>query len=198
MFETGLPSSHVALVWSHPLGTRLRDRVAAARRRRREACGCSRASRWRRRRAGSWSGESPPPAVKEKSCGSSGVASFTTTIWPRLRFANVHVTTSAGRDVDVRHRAAVVAGGRGLVPPARHRLGDRVPASRVRRPRTCACSTACRRSRRRGGSSPGDSPPPAVNEKSCGSSGVASFTTTISPALLDREGAGHHLARLRR
>ncbi len=46
----------------------------------------------------SWklAGERPPPAVKEKSCGSSGVASFTTTIWPRLRFENVHVTTSAG------------------------------------------------------------------------------------------------------
>ena len=39
-------------------------------------------------------GERPPPAVKEKSCGSSGVASLTTTIWPRLWFVNVQVTVS--------------------------------------------------------------------------------------------------------
>ena len=30
MFVTGLPSSQVALVWSQPLGHRLRERVAAA------------------------------------------------------------------------------------------------------------------------------------------------------------------------
>ena len=39
-------------------------------------------------------GVSPPPAVKAKSCASSGVESLTTTIWPRLRFVNVHVTVS--------------------------------------------------------------------------------------------------------
>ena len=46
----------------------------------------------------SWklAGESPPPAVNEKSCGSSGSASFTTTIWPRLRFVKVQVTVSPG------------------------------------------------------------------------------------------------------
>ena len=36
----------------------------------------------------------PPPAVKSKSCGSSGIASLTTTIWPRFRFENVQVTVS--------------------------------------------------------------------------------------------------------
>jgi hypothetical protein len=39
-------------------------------------------------------GDRPPPAVKEKSCGSFGVASLTTTISPRLRFEKVHVTVS--------------------------------------------------------------------------------------------------------
>ena len=41
-------------------------------------------------------GDRPPPAVKLKSCASLGCASFTTTIWPRLRFVNVQVTTSPG------------------------------------------------------------------------------------------------------
>ena len=41
-------------------------------------------------------GERPPPAVKLKSCASLGCASFTTTIWPRLRFVNVQVMTSPG------------------------------------------------------------------------------------------------------
>ena len=46
--------------------------------------------------SGKLDGLRPPPAVKAKSCGSLGVASLTTTIWPRLRFVNVHVTVSAG------------------------------------------------------------------------------------------------------
>ncbi len=37
----------------------------------------------------------PPPAVKAKSCGSSGVASLTMVICPRLRLEKVHVTFSA-------------------------------------------------------------------------------------------------------
>ena len=41
-------------------------------------------------------GDRPPPAVNEKSCGSSGVASFTTVIEPVFWLVNVHVTTSAG------------------------------------------------------------------------------------------------------
>ena len=46
----------------------------------------------------SWklAGERPPPAVNEKSCGSFGWESWTTTIEPRLRFVNVQVTCSAG------------------------------------------------------------------------------------------------------
>ena len=34
--------------------------------------------------------------MNEKSCGSFGVASFTTTIWPRLLFWKVQVTVSPG------------------------------------------------------------------------------------------------------
>ena len=34
--------------------------------------------------------------MKLKSCASLGCASFTTTIWPRLRFVNVQVMTSPG------------------------------------------------------------------------------------------------------
>ena len=41
-------------------------------------------------------GESPPPAVNEKSCGSFGCESSTTTIAPRLRFVKVQVTVSPG------------------------------------------------------------------------------------------------------
>ena len=41
-------------------------------------------------------GDSPPPAVKAKSCGSSGCASLTATIWPRFWFVNVQVTLSPG------------------------------------------------------------------------------------------------------
>jgi len=39
-------------------------------------------------------GESPPPAVKEKSCGSLGTESRTTTTLPRLWSVNVQVTFS--------------------------------------------------------------------------------------------------------
>ena len=39
-------------------------------------------------------GDRPPPAVKEKSCGSLGSESFTTTSCARLRLAKVHVTVS--------------------------------------------------------------------------------------------------------
>ena len=38
----------------------------------------------------------PPPAVKAKFCGSSGTASLTTTMRPRLRLAKVQVTVSPG------------------------------------------------------------------------------------------------------
>src|SRR3954452_21021719 len=41
-------------------------------------------------------GDRPPPVVKEKSCGSFGTASLTTTILPRLRLVNVQVTISPG------------------------------------------------------------------------------------------------------
>ena len=34
--------------------------------------------------------------MNEKSCGSFGVASLTTTIWPRLVFSKVQVTVSPG------------------------------------------------------------------------------------------------------
>ena len=34
--------------------------------------------------------------MKEKSCGSLGWASLTTTIWPRLLFVKVQVTVSSG------------------------------------------------------------------------------------------------------
>jgi hypothetical protein len=37
----------------------------------------------------------PPPAVKSKSWGSSGIESCTITIRPRFWFVNVHVTTSS-------------------------------------------------------------------------------------------------------
>src|SRR5512145_2424937 len=45
----------------------------------------------------SWNeeGVKPPPAVKEKSCGSFGSESWTTMIRPRLRFVKVQVTTSS-------------------------------------------------------------------------------------------------------
>ena len=39
-------------------------------------------------------GESPPPAVKAKSCASLGTEFSTITIWPRFAFVNVQVTTS--------------------------------------------------------------------------------------------------------
>ena len=44
-------------------------------------------------------GERPPPAVKAKSCGSSGTAFFTATICPRLRFVKVQVTASPALSV---------------------------------------------------------------------------------------------------
>ena len=85
------------LVWSQPDGTRLRDASSPTRATRSRTCASSTESRRSRRRARSWTGERPPPAVKEKSCGSFGVASLTTTMLPRLRFVNVQVTVSPGR-----------------------------------------------------------------------------------------------------
>ena len=41
-------------------------------------------------------GESPPPAVKEKSCGSFGCESAITRIWPWRWLVKVHVTVSPG------------------------------------------------------------------------------------------------------
>ncbi len=41
-------------------------------------------------------GESPPPAVNAKSCGSFGIASFVIEICPRLLFWKVQVTVSPG------------------------------------------------------------------------------------------------------
>ena len=93
MFDTGLPSLQVAPVWSQPPGTvsaseyplpgstslyvRVFESVAS------ESSSSEKLA-----------GESPPPAVNEKSCGSFGTASLTTTICPRLRFMKVQVTVS--------------------------------------------------------------------------------------------------------
>jgi len=95
MFDTGLPSSHVALDWSHPAGTLSETEYP-------DPTGTL-AIVWVFECAGSASssrtkleGDSPPPVVNEKSCGSSGVASLTITIRPRFWLVNVHATFSPG------------------------------------------------------------------------------------------------------
>src|SRR3954467_1459621 len=95
MFDTGLPSSHVAAVWSHPDGTvSATDYPEPA---------ATLAIVWLFEWAGSASssrtklpGERPPPVVNEKSCGSLGVACLTTTMRPRFWFVKVHSTLSPG------------------------------------------------------------------------------------------------------
>jgi hypothetical protein len=41
-------------------------------------------------------GDRPPPVVNEKSCGSLGTASLTTTTWALFWFVKVQVTVSFG------------------------------------------------------------------------------------------------------
>ena len=62
-----------------------------------------------------------------------GVAPSRAWVAACLALVNVQVTVSPARDVDVRHRAAVVAGGARLVPAARdasRRASSRCPARR--------------------------------------------------------------------
>src|SRR5207248_1842239 len=96
MFDIGLPLSQVALDWSQPAGTvwdseyplfawRL-EKVRVF-----DSVGSESSS------SENEPGESPPPALNAKSCGSFGCASFTTVIDPRFWFVNVQVTVCAGR-----------------------------------------------------------------------------------------------------
>ena len=194
MFDTGLPSSQVALgevpAGRHGLG----DRVAGPAGTSLNVLRVRRASGSRSSSSEKLAGDRPPPAVNEKSCGSSGTASLRHDDLPALAVREGAGDGLAGGDVDVRHRAAVVAGRGGLVPAAGHGLGERVAAPGHHVVERAACSTASRRRRRRARSSPGERPPPAVNEKSCGSFGDRVLDDHDLPALAVREGAGHRLA----
>jgi hypothetical protein len=93
MFEIGLPSSHVAPVWSQPFGTVSENEYPAAGGTLLNVCVFD--------SVGSVSssseklpGLSPLPAMKAKSCGSSGWESSTRISLPRLRLVTVHVTVS--------------------------------------------------------------------------------------------------------
>ena len=95
MFDTRLPSLQIADAWDQPLGTVSDSEYP-------EPAGTS-LNVWVFESVPSASsssekllGVSPPPAVKAKSCASSGCASLTTTICPRLWFVKVQVTVSSG------------------------------------------------------------------------------------------------------
>ena len=128
MFVTGLASLHVAAVCSQPPGTvsdsekplpgtmllkvRVFDSVASA-------------------SSSSWKvvGLKPPPAVKLKSCGSSGVASLTTVIEPRFRLVKVHVTISAVATLMFVTGLPSLHVALERSQPAGHGLGQRVAAA---------------------------------------------------------------------
>src|SRR2546423_60026 len=93
MFETGLASLQVAPVWGQLLGTGSCTEQPEPGTTSLNVCvfesvGSESSSSWK------LDGLRPPPALKEKSCGSLGSASLITTILPRLRLVNVQVTVS--------------------------------------------------------------------------------------------------------
>ena len=181
MFETGLPSLQVAEVWSHPLGSvseteypepgatpanvRVFDSVPSASSSSEKLLGVS-----------------PPPAVKEKSCGSSGVAFFTITIVATLLDREGAGHDLAGREVDVRGGAAVVTGGaaRATQPLGTAFAASEYPVPTVKSLNVLVFSRAGSESSSRL-KLVGDSPPPAVNEKSCASFGCESSCATMLP-----------------
>src|SRR3954447_13591829 len=98
MFVTGLPSSHEAEVRSQPVGTVSDTEYPEPTGTLSmfwvfESVGFASSSSWK------LAGESPPPVVNVKSCGSSGVASLTTTILPRFWLVKVQVTCSPALSV---------------------------------------------------------------------------------------------------
>src|SRR5688572_3449213 len=128
----------------------------------------------------SWNEEGlrPPPAVKEKSCGSSGCASFTTTILPRFWLTNVQVTvspldTSMVDTGDPSEQVAddstqpdgVFSATEWPEPGATTKRLD--AGSSLDEPPSLSSWKLV------------STPPPPVKSKSCGSSGCASLTTMI-------------------
>ena len=127
-------------------------------------------------------GERPPPAVKEKSCGSSGSASFTTTIWPRLWLVNVQVTVSPTDtsmfDTGLPSSQVALAWSQplGTVSESEYPLpGGTSSNVRVFDSVPSESSSSWKLA--------GERPPPAVNAKSCGSLGTESLTITMRAAL---------------
>src|SRR5215213_1027196 len=127
-------------------------------------------------------GERPPPAVNAKSCASFGTASLTAMIWPRLVLVNVHVTVSPALTFTF-----VTGLPSSQVADDWSQPTGTVSESEYPEPGTTLLNVCVFASVAFESSSSenveGDRPPPAVNAKSCASSGTESSTITILPRL---------------
>src|SRR3954471_14758531 len=127
-------------------------------------------------------GDSPPPVVKAKSCASSGTASLVTVNVARLVFTHVQVTTSPADTSMLDTGLPSLQVAEVWSQPPGTLSASEYPPPGITLLKLWVLESAGSESSS-SANDVGDSPPAAVNEKSCGSLGTASLTAIIWPRL---------------